>query len=55
MGNSSKSMSITPNYSTKNSECDFYYISKDTGLSLNEVKQWHDSFMSDCPSGKLSR
>jgi Ca2+-binding EF-hand superfamily protein len=55
MGNSSRSLKITQNYSKDNNRYDFYYISKDTGLTINEIQSWHDSFMIDCPKGKLSR
>ena len=56
MGNSSRSVKITQNYNTGNNDgYDFYYISKDTGLTLNEIQSWYDSFMIDCPKGKLSR
>jgi hypothetical protein len=34
---------------------DLPYVSKSTGLSLQEVELWYESFMNDCPNGKLSR
>lgn len=34
---------------------DLNYLMKLTGYTRDEIFSWHDSFMKDCPNGKLSR
>ena len=52
MGNR-KSVKISSQNS--NTGHDLQYISKETGLALSEVELWRESFLNDCPNGKLSR